>query len=330
MSNHLAQVSGTFVPINNRDMRLIDFMKSFPDEESCKLKMKEYREKQGIVCPHCGCTHHYWKKDKGCFECSRCHYRQSLKANTVMHGSQLPLRYWLITMHLLTSTKKSFSAAELQRQLGHKNYMPIWVMLHRLRCAMGRRDAEYKVCGMVELDEGFFSTEVPEQEKGNPLKRGHGSQKKSKVLVLAETEEGTPTKMSDKPTAVKHIKMIVIENLKAETIDGKVKMYVNPDSVITSDDSKSYTNFNTLVKGHIHQVIEPKQVGKILPWVHIAISNAKRLLLDVYHDISPDYLQSYLNEFCYKFNRRYFGDELFDRLMVTALAYKNEFRYNIA
>lgn len=57
-------------------------------------------------------------------------------------------------------------------------------------------------------------------------------------------------------------------------------------------------NFSTIVKEHIHQVIEPKQVGKVLPWVHIAIANAKRLLLDVYHDIRPEYLQNYLNEFC--------------------------------
>lgn len=121
----------------------------------------------------------------------------------------------------------------------------------------------------VLLDEGFFSTEIPDSEKDKPLKRGHGSQKKTKVLVLAETAEGTPTKKSDKPTRVKHIKMIVI-------------------------------------------------------------SNAKRLLLDVYHDITPGYLQNYLNEYCYKFNRRYFGDGLFDRLMVAALAYKNNFRYNIA
>lgn len=111
-------------------------------------------------------------------------------------------------------------------------------MLHKLRNAMGKRDAEYKVFGMVELDEGFFSTEIPDSEKNKPLKRGHGSQKKTKVLVLAETAEGTPTKKSDKPTKVKHIKMIVIDNLKSETIDGKVKMYVNPDSTIASDDSK--------------------------------------------------------------------------------------------
>lgn len=116
--------------------------------------------------------------------------------------------------------------------------------------------------------------------------------------------------------------MFVIKDLKAETIDEKVRMYINPESTIRSDDSKSYTNFGNIVKEHIHQVIEPRRVGKGLPWVHIAISNAKRLLADVYHDIRPEYLQNFLNEFCWKFNRRNFGDALFDRLMVAAVHIK--------
>lgn len=66
---------------------------------------------------------------------------------------------------------------------------------------------------------------------------------------------------------------------------------MNPDLVIKSDGSKLYTTFNKNMKEHIHQVIAPKQVGKVLPWEHIAIANAKRLLLDVYHDIRPKYLQ---------------------------------------
>lgn len=154
-------------------------------------------------------------------------------------------------------------------------------MLHKLRVAMSTRDSRYEVSGMVEVDEGFFSTEVPEGDKDKPLKRGKG------------------------------------------------RLNVDPSSVIISDDSKSYTNFCKLVKEHIHQVIRPKKVGKVLPWVHIAISNAKRLLLNIYHDIRPEYLQNYLNEFCWKFNRRFFGEALFDRLMVAAVAYKNQFRYNI-
>lgn len=71
-----------------------------------------------------------------------------------------------------------------------------------------------------------------------------------------------------------------------------------------------------------------RAAGLNLPWVHIAISNAKRLFLDIYHDITGRYLQNYLNEFCYKFNRRYFGLNLFDRLLIAAVSYKNHFRYD--
>jgi hypothetical protein len=96
-----------------------------------------------------------------------------------MHRSRLPFRYWFVAFHLLTSTRKSFSAKELQRQLGHKHYEPIWALLHKLRFVMGRRDSQYVLEGIIELDEGFFSTEVSESEKDKPLKRGRGSQKKS-------------------------------------------------------------------------------------------------------------------------------------------------------
>jgi hypothetical protein len=98
----------------------------------------------------------------------------------MMHGSQLPFRYWFVAIGLLTSTKKSFSASELQRQSGHKNYDPIWAMLHKLRQVMGNRDERYSLKGIVELDEGYFSTERPEEEKNKPVKRGRGSRKRVK------------------------------------------------------------------------------------------------------------------------------------------------------
>lgn len=123
-----------------------------------------------------------------------------------MHKFKLLYRYWFITLHLLNSTKKSFSAKEINRQLGHKRYHPIWHMVHKLRQAMGKRDGEYILAGRIELDEGYFSTEVPEQEKDQPLKRGRGSQKKSKVLVMAESEMVEPTKKGHKPRRVAYIK----------------------------------------------------------------------------------------------------------------------------
>jgi len=163
-------------------MNLLNFEFPYPDEISCRKKFKEFRDQQGVLCPSCGHTEHYWKQDKESYECKRCRRRQSLRANTVMHGSQLPFRYWFVAIHLLTGAKKSFSSLEIQRQLGHKYYEPIWVMVHKLRMLMCKRDENHTLSGTLELDEGFFSTVVEEEEKDKPLKRVRVSQKKSKVF----------------------------------------------------------------------------------------------------------------------------------------------------
>lgn len=309
-------------------MNLLNFVEQYPDEESCKAAFREYREKEGIVCRKCGFKEHSWLKGKDAYQCKSCGTRQGLRSHTVMHGSHLPFRYWFIAIHLLTCTKKSFSAAELQRQLGHKRYEPIWLMMHKLRDVMGQRDALYELTDIVELDEGFFTTETDDQEKDAPLKRGRGSQRKTKVVVMAESKPVDEKKTKKgKERKVGHIKMVVIDNLRADTIDTIVKLDIDNQATIDSDDSTSYVNLKDMVKEHRPKVVPKEQVGKILPWVHLAISNAKRLLLDIHHDIGPGYLQNYLNEFCYKFNRRYFGEKLFDRLLIACVTYKNHFRY---
>ncbi len=84
-----------------------------------------------------------------------------------------------------------------------------------------------------------------------------------------------------------------------------------------SDKSTSYVNISNFVEAHITQKSDKSTTKETLKWVHIAISNAKRTLLGVYHKIKGKYLQAYLDEFCYKLNRRYFGDRLFDRLTLA-------------
>ncbi len=308
-------------------MSLINFIEQFPDEASCKQKFKEYRDHVGVVCAKCGGKEHYWKKDKEQYECKSCKTRTTLKSGTVMHKSKLPFRYWFITMHLLTATKKGFSAKEIQRQLGHKRYHPIWHMVHKIRQTMGKRDGEYILAGRIELDEGYFATEIPNDDKGKPLKRGRGSQKKSKVLVMAESEFVESPKIGQKPKRVGYLKMKVIEDLKSETINELVDSLANEASQVDTDDSTSYVDLKKYIPIHNSQVIPKEKVGEILPWVHIAISNAKRHLLNSHHNIKPEFLQNYLDEFCYKFNRRYFGEAIFNRLLVAAVSYKNEFGY---
>jgi hypothetical protein len=232
-------------------------------------------------------------------------------------------------MHLLTSTKKSFSAAEHQRQRGHKRYQPIWELLNKLRDVMGKRDDKYLLGGQIELDNAFITTLIPDGETDSPLKRGVGSQKQSKVVVMTESTAVENPKQGMKAWRVNHLKMVVIDDLQAESVAKVVKKQVDSQAEITSDDSTSYKKLKLVVKSHRAQAIKTEDLPKILPWVHIAIGNVKRLLLDMHHQLTGEYLQYYLNEFCYKFNRRYFGEHLFDRLLLVAATYQTDFKSKI-
>ncbi|MDR6238300.1 hypothetical protein HNQ88_001276 [Aureibacter tunicatorum] len=87
-----------------------------------------------------------------------------------------------------------------------------------------------------------------------------------------------------------------------------------------SDKSSSYTELSEKVESHVAKVIKNEAIEKELPWVDIAISNAKRWMLNTFHFVSQKHLQSYLDEFCYNFNRRYMRGELYDRLLVVCLS----------
>ena len=263
------------MPQNVENMNLVKFSAVYPDEQSCKAKIKELRDKLGIVCARCGCKEHYWKKDKEMYECKSCGFRTSLKSGTVMHKSKLPYRYWLLAFHLITATKKGFSTREIQRQLEHKRYQPVWCMVHKIRACMGFRDDGYSLCGTLELDEGFFPVEVPQEEKNQVKKRGRGSQSKAAVLVMVESGPDNPDKGKGRKAG--YLKMKVIRDLKSQTITEQVKEYVSASAHLDTDDSTSYVGLKDVVQTHHPvKVDDRKQVSKVFPWVHVAIANAKR------------------------------------------------------
>ncbi len=311
-------------------MNLLTFYKQYPTEEKCKIKFKEYRDKVGVICKQCGGKDHYWKQNKWQYECKSCRFRTTLRSGTVMQSSKLPFQYWFIAMHLLTSTKKSFSALEVQRQIGHKRYEPIWAMLHKLRAVMGQRDDEYTLADEIELDEGFFETvnsKTGTKEKDKKNKPGRGSEKQTKILVMCESKSVKTAKPKrGKPSRkAGFLKMKVVQKLSATRVNEQVEKNIEKSSVVLTDGYASYKRLEETEVVHLPTKTPSQEASKLLPWVHIAISNAKRLLLDVFHRIDDDFMQNYLNEFVYKFNRRYFRENLFDRLLSVAVSYKWNF-----
>ena len=114
-------------------------------------------------------------------------------------------------------------------------------------------------------------------------------------------------------------KMKVLDSHKSEEIDETIKNSIEDSSIVFSDKSSSYVDIADYVAVHITEKSTKETTNNTLKWLHIAISNAKRILSGIHHKIIGKYLQNYLNEFCYKLNRRYFGDRLFDRILSAIM-----------
>ena len=134
-------------------MKLSEFYNSFPDESTCNNILRCIRETQGVICKKCGGAQHYWKKDKKSFECKECSHRTSLKNGTIIENSNLPLKYWLSTIAYLNIAGQKISALELQKELGHKRYEPIWCMLKKIKNSTETDNSLCKVLDYIQVDE---------------------------------------------------------------------------------------------------------------------------------------------------------------------------------
>lgn len=232
-----------------------------------------------------------------------------------MQSSNLSFMIWYKTMFLMSATKKGFSSKEIQKQLGLKRYEPVWAMVHKLRKAMGNRDSLYTLEGMIEMDEGYFTVESSEIEQLQQ-KAGRGSKTKSNVGIMAESTFLEDIETGKKTKQCGYFKAKVLTDHKANGINTMITESIDEKSIVFTDKSTSYIDIADFVELHIEEKSDKHTTKTSLKWVHIAISNAKRNLGN-YHKIKGKYLQLYLNEFVYKLNRRYFGDKIFDRLVIA-------------
>jgi len=299
-------------------MNIFSFTANFGDEESCRFHFKSERDTQGVSCKRCQGTDHYWLKNKWSYQCKLCKFRTSLRSGTVMESSKLSFLVWYKTMFLMTTTKKGFSSKEIQRQLGLKRYEPVWAMVHKLRSAMGEREDRYTLEGMVEMDEGYF-TIMASPENHQTQKAGRGSKTKTNVMVMAESTPLENLESGNKSNQCGYFKAKVLTNHKVEGVNKTVQEHLDEKSIVFTDKSTSYVDISDFIELHITEKSSEQTTKETLKWVHIFISNAKRNFLGNYHKIKGKYLQLYLNEFVYKLNRRYFGEKIFDRLVIASI-----------
>lgn len=290
----------------------------FNTEEACRLDFKNRRESDGIYCKKCGCSKHYWLSKRYQWECSSCKFRTGLRSGTFMEHAKLPFLIWYRAMILISFSKKGLSTLEIKRQLGQNRYESTWSMVHKIRKAMSKANRQEQLKGTIEFDEGYFSVSSPQKGKN---KRGRGSKKKAKVAVMAESVPLEDPLTGHKFNWVGKFKMNVLEGHEMSKIDELLNKKIDNQSVLITDKSTSYQNIKHHFEHEMKYSDEHTQ-NQSLKWVHIGISNAKRKLLGINHRIKKEYLQNYLDEFCFKINRRKDKLPLIDSIInVVSLNY---------
>ena len=284
-----------------------EFEEQFSTEQACHDYLSRLRWPDGFQCPHCP-GRKAWEDAQDRLICSTCGYQASVTRGTIFHGTRKPLRLWFQAAWWLTAQKHGSSALGLQRLLGLGQYKTAWAWLHKLRRAMVRPGRD-RLSGRVEVDETYV---------GGPASGARGRQlgAKQALVLVAEEEAGA---------GIGRIRLRRVADASAPSLEAFVREAVEPGSVVRTDGWTGYARLSSL--GYPHEVVvtggDEQRVSKHFPRVHRVASLLKRWLLGTHQGaVRPSYLDYYLDEFTFRFNRRTSRSrgKLFRRLLEQAVA----------
>lgn len=276
------------------DLTLPQFQKTFAGEEACLEAVFEARWPKGFVCPYCDHNDGYRISTRPRnVQCAVCRRQSPITSNTLFHRSHLPLSIWFLAIYLIAQDKGGASASRLQNQLGI-SYPTAWFLVQRIHHAMSRRDESLTLAGFIELDEAFFGGRHRRGgRKGKPP--GYG---KTQVLVMVESEG----------ICAGNLVMRVIENNFFEDLQPVIEQSIEsepPGQLFRADNWGAH--HVVMQFGHRIQMqhMPNEKQDELLRCVSLAISNAKAFFKGTYHNFCRKHIQRYLDEFCYRWNRRH-------------------------
>lgn len=263
-----------------------EFVDVFKTDKECYDYLTKIRWPKGFVCPNCKHTKYTHHSRYLTYRCSKCLKEVTVTSNTVFHKRHLPIRMWFFAIWFMVSQKSGISALGLSREIGIKRQKTGWNLLKTIRASMSQEGRE-KLSGIVEIDEVFI---------GGIYKgiRGRGALGKTIVLVAVE-DKGKPK--------IGRIRMCVIEDATSANLLKAIQSMVEEGSTIHTDEFKSYAMLSK--HNYKHEAIKKEDSKDNTPLVHRVAALLKRWLLGTHQGgVHLNNLQSYLDEYVFRFNRR--------------------------
>ena len=287
---------------------LQDFFKRFPNDNACLEHLKEKRYPGGVTyCEKC-CQErkHHRVTGRPAYACDHCGSMISPMAGTIFEKSSTSLRTWFYAMYLMGSTRCGISAKQIQRETG-VTYKTAWRMFKQIRSLLS--DGDLQLEGpTVEVDEMYYGGKRKGQH-GRPMR---GDKKKTPVVAIVQRQGRVVAK--------------VMPDLRSAGVLRVIRNHVTPGSTIYTDEYPIYDRISRM----------QAKDGKLARFTHKRIRHAsgiyvqgdihtnsveglwsliKRGIGGVYHSVSPEYLQTYLDEYTFRYNRRHEGNQQFNAIL---------------
>ena len=274
---------------------ILEFDREFPDDSTCLefLVAKLYPE--GIFCPKCDrITRHHRVKTRTCYECQFCGHQEYPMKGTIFQGSSISLRLWFQAMYLMASTRCGISAKQLEREIG-VTYPTAWRMFNQIRSLLDQ-DSDDPFSGMVEADETYIGGREKWAHGGN--RQGRGERTKDVVFGVAQRgQNGSKGK----------VKATVVPHNDAASLIPQARAKILPGSAVFTDELRSYAALTRI--GYRHERVSHSTKVWVSGDAHTNTiegfwSLLKKGISGVYHGVSTEHLQAYLDEYVFRYNNR--------------------------
>ena len=271
----------------------LEFIKRFSDKDSCYAYLAHHKWSNGFECPNCHC-----KEEHNCLflhhkRCKNCQRIISPTANTLFHKVKFGIEKAFYIVFKMTATTKSISAEQLAKNVGI-NRKTALMFQHKVRIAM-KSSEHHPLTGQVEVDEAF----IGQKEEDHV---GRGAEKKAQIIVAVE-KNGT--------TGVKRMYARKIENASTKELTTLFEKHISKEAKVLTDKWRGYSPLCD-VYNITQQKSEPDKNFKVM---HRCIQQLKSWIRGIHHSVNHDYLQGYLDEFCYRINRSIHKNTIFDNMI---------------
>jgi predicted RNA-binding Zn-ribbon protein involved in translation (DUF1610 family) len=282
-----------------KSLTIFEFQERFPNDDACHEYLIELKWKDGFVCPFCGHTHYCASRRKYDRQCTSCHRAVSPTSQTLFHQLKFPILKAFYIVYYVSTSKKGISSTELSRKLGLRQ-KTCWSFKQKVMKAM-KSSGNNKIEGKAEVDE----TVVGGQEEGFKGRKNN----RKKLVVFAIEKKGK---------GVSRLYGKVINHSSSKELGEFMSSTIEKNAEIKTDKWRGYQPLKNDFP-NLRQVESGKK-GKNFPDLHRTIMNFKGWLRGMHHHV--DYLQEYIDEYCYRFNRSIMTDGIFDNILKRMVAAK--------